>query len=151
MGLTLRQRMVMALALICPAVNGVSSSPRHLRVKNETPVQEICPPCELLFSKLENAGTNGKLTQLVKVQERREPKSGTGLVYFWAIASFMKTCDYLQGIFGEESVCTNPTANCQQVIAKRTTVTIAPARQPPARPIECHCVKSFVDQWIAMR
>lgn len=73
-------------------------------------IQEACPPCEMLFSKLERTGKNGKLTQDVRVQERGEPKSGTGIIYSWTTAALINTYDYLQGLFGEEAplqLCSN--------------------------------------------
>lgn len=104
MTLTLRQQMVTTLLLIgYLAVNGVSSSSRRLLHNKEASAHEVCPPCELLFSKLEDTGANGKLSQVVHVQERGEPKSGTGVMYFWAIATFLKTCDYLRELYGEET------------------------------------------------
>ena len=112
MGTTLRQLMVTSLLLIsCRVVNSVSWLPRPSRVKDETPVEETCPPCELLFTKLEDKGGDGRLTQHVKVQERGEPKSGTGLMYFWAIATFTKTCDYLKRLYGEERSVESRCAN----------------------------------------
>ena len=112
MGLTLRLRIVTTLLLItCLGVNGVSWSPRQLRVETGRS-RRVCPPCELLFSKLEDTGRNGKLSQFVTVQERGEPKSGTGLVYFWAIASFMKTCKYLGNLYGEETALRIPMPLC---------------------------------------
>lgn len=62
---------------------------------------DACPPCELLFSKLEPAGKNGKLTQHIRVQERGEPKSGTAVMYEWASGTLVWTCHYLQQLFGE--------------------------------------------------
>ena len=104
MALTLRKQMATTLLLICSlAVNGVSWSPRQLGDKMEAPAHGVCPPCELLFTKLEDTGANGKLSQVVNVQERGEPKSGTGVMYFWAIATFMKTCEYLRELYGEEA------------------------------------------------
>ena len=104
MGTTLRQQLVTMLLVTSDlAASGVFWSPRQLLVQKETPVQDICPPCELFFTKLEDTGGNGKLSQFVAVQERGEPKSGTGFMYFWAIATFIKTCDYLKGLYGEET------------------------------------------------
>lgn len=95
--------MVATLLLIsCLAVHGVSRSPRQPRIKKEKSAQDRCPPCELLFSKLEDTRGNGKLSQLVTVQERGEPKSGTGFMYFWGIASMIRTCRYLKQLYGEK-------------------------------------------------
>ncbi|CAN0305282.1 unnamed protein product, partial [Scytosiphon promiscuus] len=46
---------------------------------------EECPPCEDLFLKLE-AGADGRLSQSIEMQERGEPKSGTGMMGIWARA-----------------------------------------------------------------
>ena len=41
----------------------------------------------------------------VEVQERGEPKSGTGFMFEWAGGMLMHACDYLNMVFGESS-CT---------------------------------------------
>lgn len=79
----------------------MSSSLQPQHVEMDPPAQDPCPPCELLFSKLQSGGRDGKLIQHVKVQERGEPKSGTGFMYFWATATFIRTCRYLQGLYGK--------------------------------------------------
>lgn len=90
------------LLIFSLAAKGVSSSRMHWKVSTSENIEEPCPPCELLFSKLEKTGRHGKLAQDVRVQERGEPKSGTGFMYFWASATFIHTCDYLRELFGEE-------------------------------------------------
>lgn len=65
--------------------------------------EEACPPCELLFRNLEPTGSDGKLSQVVRVQERGEPKSGTGMMFDWATGGLVRTCEYLQFLFGEET------------------------------------------------
>ena len=60
-----------------------------------------CPPCELLFRKLQPTKKDGKLAQVIRVQERGEPKSGTGMMFDWATGSLMHACDYLKHFFGE--------------------------------------------------
>ena len=65
--------------------------------------EEACPPCELLFRQLESTGKNGKLTQDVRVQERGEPKSGTGMMFDWGTGALVRTCDYLRDLFGEKA------------------------------------------------
>lgn len=100
----LLQRAVAGMLLISfLAVNGVSSARTNQRVATTGHIEEACPPCELLFAKLERTGRNGKLAQDITVQERGEPKSGTGLLYFWASAALRHTCAYLQQLFGEEA------------------------------------------------
>ena len=61
----------------------------------------VCPPCDFLFSKLEPSENGGKLVQNVKIQERGEPKSGTGFMFSWAGGTLVRTCRYLQSAFGE--------------------------------------------------
>lgn len=105
MGLALTQRAMATVLLVsCLAGNGVSSAPYKLRGNKKRNAGEMCPPCELLFSKLEKGGEHGKLTQDVMVQERGEPKSGTGFMYFWATATLIRTCGYLDELFGEETL-----------------------------------------------
>ena len=66
------------------------------------PREERCPPCANFFRKLEKDEENGLLSQVVRVQERGEPKSGTGMMFDWATGVLVRTCSYLQKLFGEE-------------------------------------------------
>lgn len=91
------------LLISCLAVTWVSSLSQTLRNGLAEHIEDPCPPCELLFGKLEKTGRDGKLSQEVRVQERGEPKSGTGFMYFWASATLLHTCGYLKGLFGEET------------------------------------------------
>lgn len=94
----------MLLVICCPAVGGMSSLPPGTSVARERfDTVGACPPCELLFRNLEPTGQDGKLTQVVRVQERGEPKSGTGMMFDWATASLIHACDYLKHYFGEET------------------------------------------------
>lgn len=98
----LRQRnMAVMMLMSCPMVNEVSSFGIQPRVSEAQHIQEECPPCEVLFSKLEKTDRNGTLAQHVMVQERGEPKSGTTIMYAWTTATLRRTCDYLQGLYGE--------------------------------------------------
>lgn len=66
---------------------------------------EECPTnCEALFGKLEDGGRGGRgKVQHVEVQERGEPKSGTGVMYEWATGAIAHSCIYLQRAYGKES------------------------------------------------
>ena len=64
------------------------------------PKEQICLPCDSIFSKLEPSGKGGKLFQKVQVRERGEPKSGTGFMFSWAGGTLVRTCRYLQWAFG---------------------------------------------------
>ena len=100
----LRQKTILMMLLIsCRAENVFSSTSNHQRVMEPEVITKLCPPCELFFTKLEKTGRDGKLTQDVRVQERGEPKSGTGLLFFWGSAALMRTCDYLQELYGEKT------------------------------------------------
>ena len=57
-------------------------------------------PCEFLFDNLEKNEENGLLSQTVRVQERGEPKSGTGMMMDWAAGALVQTCEYLQDQYG---------------------------------------------------
>ena len=103
------------LLIFCLATNKVSSTIPGVSGGN---AEEECPPCEMLFSKLERTGKNGKLAQDVRVQERGEPKSGTGVLYFWTTASLLKTRDYLRGLFGERNAAL--TRGAQKTMTKRS-------------------------------
>lgn len=61
-----------------------------------------CPSCEDLFSNLET-GAEGRLSQVVEIQERGEPKSGTGMMGIWARAALRSTCDFLSSTYGRET------------------------------------------------
>lgn len=105
----------MLLLIVCLVTVNIVSSFRTLlpRISETEYIEEACPPCELLFSKLERTGTEEKLSQYVKVQERGEPKSGTGIASFWATAALIRACEYLQDQFGEE---THGLAELRQVL-----------------------------------
>lgn len=85
------------------AVGGLSASkPDISDVNNEERTKkETCTPCEHFFDRLEINEENGLLSEAVTVQERGEPKSGTGMMFDWATAALVQRCDYLQGLFGE--------------------------------------------------
>lgn len=61
-----------------------------------------CPSCGVLFSKLEPMGRKGMLVQDIKLQERGEPKSGTGFMFDWGTEALVYACKYLQLMFGEQ-------------------------------------------------
>lgn len=67
------------------------------------PVQK-CLPCEDLFTKLE-AGPDGRLSQVIEIQQRGEPKSGTSMMAHWADAALEETCTFLGSMYGSET-CT---------------------------------------------
>ena len=94
------------LLFSCLAVGGLSSTPYHISLPKEEFGTEKCPPCELLFRNLERAGEDNKLSQVVRVQERGEPKSGTGMMFDWATGTLMHTCNYLKHFFGEKRTST---------------------------------------------
>lgn len=80
--------------------------PRHWEPLSE----ESCPPCDLLFGKLEEKGRSSSTywsrrgqrqrIQHVEVEERGEPKSGTGVIFEWAMSVLSHTCRYLESAFG---------------------------------------------------
>lgn len=95
--------MATVMLVSCLAVNRVSvlhALPQNLEAEH---IEEACPPCELLFSKLETTGRGKKLSQQVNVQQRGEPKSGTVIMYSWARAALIHACNYLKEHFGEGS------------------------------------------------
>lgn len=94
---------MLLLLMYCLAVKEVSAFETRPRKLQTELIEEPCPPCELLFSKLERTVGGTKLSQTVHVQERGEPKSGTGVMFFWATAALIHACDYLQQHFGEET------------------------------------------------
>lgn len=82
------------------AVVGLSSSQNHPSSVEKEPGGEWCPPCEIFFTKLEKNAETGKLNQVVRVQERGEPKSGTGMIFDWATGALDETCNYLKRFYG---------------------------------------------------
>lgn len=63
-----------------------------------------CHPCASTFGKLEvSPGGGGGMFQHVDIQERGEPKSGTGFMYEWATAALAQSCIYLQRAYGRDS------------------------------------------------
>lgn len=108
--LLLLQSMIMVTMLMLAAVlagtTGLSSSsPDLTSVVSQVGQgwrEEWCPPCEFFFRKLKkNEDGTGKLSQNIRVQERGEPKSGTGMMYDWATGALDQTCNYLQRLYGE--------------------------------------------------
>ena len=100
--------MILSLLIAASGVSSSSSSSSSAllpRVSGTADTEEACPPCELLFSKLERTEKKkgNLLSQHIRVQERGEPKSGTGVAYFWATAGLIHACHYLQEHFGKES------------------------------------------------
>lgn len=85
------------------AVGGLSSLHSMIPSVELERREESCPPCELLFRKLEKSKKTGNMTQVVRVQERGEPKSGTSLMLDWATGALDQTCIYLQRLYGEAS------------------------------------------------
>ena len=103
MAALLLQLVTTALTLVsCMATRGLSSSNPEASAVNQGTTNVLCVPCENLFRKLERVEDNGKLSRVVKVQLRGEPKSGTGIMFDWATAAMVRMCDHLQLLFGEE-------------------------------------------------
>ena len=96
--------MILCIALIwCISVMIAASLPfLHVEKVKDEIADETCPPCELLFRRLERPGKEGKMIQDVKVQLRGEPMSGTGMPRDWATGALGHICDYLKRLFGEE-------------------------------------------------
>lgn len=90
---------VLALAPFM-VVGGLSSSPNDPLFMDQEPRGEWCPPCEIFFTKLEENKETGKLNQVIRVQERGEPKSGTGMIFDWATGALDETCKYLRRFYG---------------------------------------------------
>lgn len=61
-----------------------------------------CLPCEDLFSRLE-VGPDGRLSQVVEMQQRGEPKSGTTVMWTWARTTLDETCKFLGSMYGSET------------------------------------------------
>ena len=105
------------------AVGGQSSSQLHISVVEEEPKEKGCPPCELFFHKLDKNEETGNLAQVVRVQERGEPKSGTGMMFDWATGALDQMCKHLQLLYGEVT-CLSVQAGSLQMIVHSATVVV---------------------------
>lgn len=114
------------------AASGLPAQLKNVSNAIEVLTTDACPPCEILFRNLKRTGTNGKLVQDVKVQERGEPKSGTGIMFDWASRSLVLTCHYLQKVFGEELFVVNRVDLFGSVVAR--TFTCIFIKMQPADP-----------------
>ena len=63
---------------------------------------EECLPCVDLFSKLE-AGPDGRLSQVIEMQQRGEPKSGTTMMGNRAKWILRGACELLGAMYGDET------------------------------------------------
>lgn len=103
-------QVVVCTLLLLTTRHGLPAGADTLRVQtfrpnNWTPLPTgDCRPCASIFGKLEvSPDGGGKMFQHVDIQERGEPKSGTGFMYEWATASLAQSCIYLQRAYGRGS------------------------------------------------
>lgn len=91
------------LCWLMPAADASSPPLDHQAEPELNNPEGGCPPCELLFRRLTTVAgdNNGRRVQDVKMQERGEPKSGTGFMFHWATGSLVHACEYLKSAFGE--------------------------------------------------
>ncbi|CAM9643384.1 unnamed protein product [Scytosiphon promiscuus] len=82
-----------------------------------------CPPCESLFSKAKTT-MDGKRIQNVEIQLRGEPKSGTTMMYAWAVGILARTCEHLQATYGHASCRIDP--DITEALADSATMTFEP-------------------------
>lgn len=101
---------VVALCLPAASVLLSVSAFEEIRTFQPTRIQPLrphfCPRrCDLLFARLEDGpqGDSGARVQHVEVQERGEPKSGTGMLFEWATGALAYSCIYLQKAYGRNS------------------------------------------------
>lgn len=91
--------------LICLVIECASASANSDDVlERELDTEEFlgCPPCDTIFSML-HTSADGKRVQEIDMQERGEPKSGTGFMFQWARRALDGTCEYLRRIYGRDS------------------------------------------------
>ncbi|CAM9470199.1 unnamed protein product [Scytosiphon promiscuus] len=100
---------ILAWWLCAALLSGAATTAEGLRIfqpENREPLaSEACPnSCSDVFSKLED-GPPGRptKTQRIQVQERGEPKSGTGFMFEWATIALGHSCMFLQNAYGERS------------------------------------------------
>lgn len=90
-------------SLLFPAVRG-SGTDMFVSSSWEPLSAQDCPKkCDLLFGRLESGTDEGGQFQVVGVQERGEPKSGTTFMYEWGAVALNKSCVYLQRLYGLET------------------------------------------------
>ncbi|CAM9643453.1 unnamed protein product [Scytosiphon promiscuus] len=108
--------------LVCAAAIEGRNSTRFLAPSMA--VGQGCPPCDGLFSKAQRT-TGGKRVQNVEIQLRGEPKSGTTMMYAWAVGALARTCEHLQATYGEESCRMDP--DLTVAIPGEATLTFEPS------------------------
>lgn len=104
-GLSWRLRMV--LRALITTVIVCHGSVVVANAEGVSPVMSIfgpkdCLPCEVLFSKLTKTA-EGDQEQVLLVQERGEPKSGTTFMFNWGRGALYRTCEFLQATYGEST------------------------------------------------
>lgn len=129
------------VTVLC-ALSGITDVVRSdagMRLFHFTNVEPLdsqdCPAnCHDLFGKLDDwqSGSRGSV-QHVEVQERGEPKSGTGFMYEWASGALGHSCAFLQRAYGKGS------CRIEWVFTKRTLIfephmALSETDTPP-----CHC------------
>ena len=78
------------------------------------PVEE-CLPCVDLFSKLE-AGPDGRLSQVIEMQQRGEPKSGTTMMGNRAGFILRGACQLLGAMYGDETCTVSETTKQYELL-----------------------------------
>ncbi|CAN0056471.1 unnamed protein product [Scytosiphon promiscuus] len=96
------------------------------------PADECPESCSGMFTKLEEGPDGEGLVQKVEMQQRGEPKSGTGFMFEWASAALAQTCLYLMKAYGRES-CRMETYDMH------TVMTFEPRLADWNKDVECSC------------
>lgn len=99
-----------------------------------------CPPCDILFSKLET-DSSGRRVQVVEVQERGEPKSGTSFMFEWAGGLLIHACEYLKKNFGDGSCRTGLRSNPRWHTLEECSLIFEPRRATRKGPCVCEGVE----------
>lgn len=88
---------------------------------------------------------DGKLVKRLEVQQRGEPKSGTGFMFEWAGGLLVHMCGYLNKIFGDNSCAFDYELSGDTMNdLKHLSLTFEPGKATPGT---ARCLCSGVDRW----
>lgn len=97
-----KTKLLLFAGFVVTAVVPANALPKYLpRPVNDAELEE-CPPCDILFSRLQDS-PDGTRSQHVDMQVRGEAKSGTSFMFKWASEALKTACTYLKRSFGESS------------------------------------------------
>lgn len=127
---------LLMLQQIRTALTGPAPEAPKLRTVATSSGAIVCPPCDMLFSKLEK-NSRGTWEQRVHMQERGEPKSGTSFMFEWAGGLLLHACDYLNRSFGEGSCHVKLANNRRFHTLEKCSLSFEPSKAEKPGPCSC--------------